>query len=171
MLSFKCDVSFSPHVLTIWGHKWSFSTRHSMGINFSRTNTKTHGRHVKSIIYCKAPAIAHRRLMAFYQGSLEGCSPSPPTTQLPLTQGRLSSRAHFPKCTCFKSKMSDISETNNSSSCSFISAARHLHVLPSCSNKRLLSVLIDIVDTVAFCVLTMQLLKCHRRINLGFQRI
>lgn len=129
-------------------------------------NTKTHHRHVKSIIYYKVPSIAHRRLIAFYQGSLEGCSPPPQTAQLPLTQGRFSSRAHFPKYTCFKSKMSDISETNNSCFCSFIFTASHLQDLGSCSNKRLLSVvLIEIVDTVAFCVLTIQLLKCHSCMN------
>lgn len=152
--------------LTAWVHKCSFSIHQPIGINFSTTNTKIHERHVKSIIYSKVPGIAHRRLMAFYQGSLEGCSPPPPTALLPLTQGRFSSRAHFPKCTCFKSKMSDISETNNSSFGSFIFTASHLQVRGSCSNKRLLSgVLIDIVDTVAFCVLTIQLLKCHSCIN------
>lgn len=134
-------------------------------------NTKTHHRHVKSIIYCKVPGIALRRLMAFYQGSLEGCSPPPQTAQLPLTQGRFSSRAHFPKYTCFKSKMSDISETNNSCFCSFIFTATHLQDLGSCSNKRLLSVvLIDIVDTVAFLCLNNTAVKMSQLHELDFSK-
>lgn len=116
---------FTVLTLTVWGHKYSFSIYQPLGINPSTMgkiqNTMLHDRHVKSITYCKVAGIAHRRLMAFYQGSLEGCSPPPPTAQLPLTQGRFSSRAHiFPKCACFKSKMSDISETNSPRVCSFI---------------------------------------------------
>lgn len=87
--------------LIVWGHKYSFSIYQPLGINPCKVdkiqNTKLHDQHVKSIIYCKVPGIAHRRLMAFYQGSLEGCRPAPPAAQLPLTQGRFSSRAHFPK--------------------------------------------------------------------------
>lgn len=116
--------------LTVWGHKYSFSIYQPLGINPSTMdkiqNTELHDRHVKSITYCKVPGIAHRRLMAFYQGSLEGCSPPPSTAQLPLMQDRFSSRAHFTKCTCFKSKMSDISETNNPRLCSFIFGESHL---------------------------------------------
>ncbi len=115
--------------LTVWGHKYSLSIHQSSEINRSTTdktqNTRLHGWHVKSIIYCKVAGIAHRRLMAFYQGSLEVCSPPPPTAQLPLMQGRFSSRAHFPNCTCFQSKMSDISETNSPRFCSFIFTQSH----------------------------------------------
>lgn len=108
--------------------------------------------------------------MAFYQGSLEGCNPAPPPAQLPLTQGRFSSRAHFPKCTCFKSKMSDISETNNPRFCFFIFTESHLQDCGSGCNKRCLSalVLIDIVDTVAFCVLTIKLLNVTELHELDF---
>lgn len=108
--------------------------------------------------------------MAFYQGSLEGCNPAPPPAQLPLTQGRFSSRAHFPKCTCFKSKMSDISETNNPRFCFFIFTESHLQDCGSGCNKRCLSalVLIDIVDTVAFCVLTIKLLNVTQLHELDF---
>lgn len=101
--------------------------------------------------------------MAFYQGSLEGCSPPPPTARLPLTQGRFSSRAHFPKCTCFKSKMSDISETNNPRFCSFIFTKSHLEDCSSGCNERFLSVavLIDTVDMVTFLCLDNKAVKCH----------
>lgn len=102
--------------------------------------------------------------MVFHQGSLEGCSPPPPTAQLPLTQGRFSSRAHFPKCTCFESKMSDISETNNPRFCSFIFTKSHLEdCVSGCSEKILNAVvLIDIVDVNALVSWQQKLFKCHR---------
>lgn len=95
----------------------------------------------------KDAGIAHRRLMAFYPGSLEGCAPpSPPTPLLPLTQSRFSSRAHFLKCTYFKSKMSDISETNNPRFPFFILTKSLLEDYGSIPNERLLyiTILIDI---------------------------
>ena len=125
-----CECVSAVLTLSVWGHKYSFSIYQPLGINPSTMdkiqNTEQRDRHVKSITYCKVPGIAHRRLMAFYQGSLEGCSPPPPAAQLPLMQGRFSSRAHFTKCTCFKSKMSDISETNNPRLRSFIFRESHL---------------------------------------------
>ena len=60
---------------------------------------------------CEEQGIAHRRVMAFHQETLQGCSLPPPTTLPPLAQSWFSSRAHFLKRVCFKSKMNDISET------------------------------------------------------------
>lgn len=66
--------------------------------------------------------------------------------------------------------MSDISETNNPRFCSFIFTESHLQDCGSGCNKRLLSVvvLIDMVDTVAFCVLTIKLLNVTQLHELDF---
>ncbi len=128
---------------------------------------RLHEWHAKSIIYSKVAGIAHRRLMAFYQGSLEVCSPLPPAAQLPLTQGRFSSRAHFffPNGTCFQSKMSDISETNNPRFCSFIftqkpplrtSSCLQLRAFLCCGSK------LTYLTHLFFCVLTIELLNVTR---------
>lgn len=65
--------------------------------------------------------------MAFYQGSPGGLRPrtSGSTASISAAQVQFES-AFFPKCVCFKSKMSDISETNNPRCCSLISTESHL---------------------------------------------
>ncbi len=87
--------------LTVWGHKYSFSIYQPLGINPSSMdkmqNTTLHNRHVKPIIYCKVPGIAHRRLMAFYQGSLEGCSPPPPTATASINARQVQFKSTFSK--------------------------------------------------------------------------
>lgn len=65
--------------------------------------------------------------MAFYQGSPGGLRPrtSSSTASISAAQVQFES-TFFPKCVCFKSKMSDISETNNPRCCSLISTESHL---------------------------------------------
>lgn len=135
----------------VCGHKYPFSISLQSLIPPRMDKTQSTKQHINSIIECKVPGIAHRRLMAFYQGSLEGCIPTPPTAQLPFTQSRFSSRAHFPKCSCFKREMSDISETNNPRARSLIFTASHLKDCGPAWTERILSagLLIDRADTDA----------------------
>lgn len=140
--------------------KYSLSIYQPSGLN-STTDGPNTEQHINSIIGCKVVGIAHRRLMAFYQGSLEGCGPPPPTARRPLTQSRFGSRAHFPKCSCFKSEMSDISETNNPRSCTFIFTASHLKDGGPAWTEKASLCWASHPQTDALCVLTMKLFKCH----------
>lgn len=83
--------------------------------------------------------------MAFYQGSLEGCPLFTSNSTASINTRHLQS-AYSPKRTCFKSKMSDISETNSPRFCSFIFTESHLQDWAAGCNKRVSVLLIRTVD-------------------------
>lgn len=86
------------------------------------------------------------------------------TAQLPLTGDRFSSRAHFPKCCCFKSKMSDISESNTPR-CFFIFTASKIvfRLVMKC-----FFLFVFIIDTI---VLTVRRFECQRAPGITFLRL